>query len=152
VVAIDGCTVTFQAMEETLRLTTLAQHETGDRVHIERSLRFGDEVGGHICSGHVDGMGVITNKVLSNEQCHLRIRVPLEWMRMIVPKGFIAVDGCSLTVCEPDNEGHFSVYLIPETLRMTQFGAREVGDSVNIELDATTKSVARLVEFMLANR
>jgi len=152
VVSIDGGRVTFQAIRETLDRTTLASLAVGARVAVERSARVGDEVGGHDVSGHVIGTGEVVEVRREGNVCDLCVEVPRAWMRYILKKGFIAVDGSSLTVGEVDPEGRFSVHLIPETIRLTNLGARKVGDRVNIELDPRTVAIVDTVERILAER
>jgi len=141
-----GPCVTFDAMGETLRLTTIGQIVEGSRVNVERSFRAGDEIGGHIVSGHVTGMGEIAS-VENPENNHvITIRVPPEWMKYILSKGFVGVDGCSLTVVNANRDAStFSVWLIPETLRLTTFGFKKAGDRVNIEIDSRTQAIVDTV-------
>jgi riboflavin synthase len=151
-VSIAGPRVSFQAVEETLRLTTLGELRAGARVSVERSLRAGDEIGGHELAGHVSGTGTIAEAIARGDGLDLRVTVPTEWMKFVLPKGFIAVDGSSLTVGETDPSGWFWLHLIPETLRLTNFGHKRVGDRVNIELDARTVAIVSTVERVLAER
>ena len=152
VVALREGRVTFQAIKETLDLTTLADLSVGARVAVERSARVGDEIGGHDVAGHVVGTGKIVAARKRDNVCDLKIAVPADWMRFILAKGFIAVDGSSLTVGEVEPEGRFSVHLIPETLRLTNLGTKRVGDRVNIELDSRTVAIVETVERVLAER
>jgi riboflavin synthase len=151
-VSIAGPRVSFQAVEETLRLTTLGELRAGAKVSVERSLRAGDEIGGHELAGHVSGTGTIAESIARGDGLDLRVTVPAEWMKFVLPKGFIAVDGSSLTVGETDPSGWFWLHLIPETLRLTNFGHKRVGDRVNIELDARTVAIVSTVERVLAER
>lgn len=151
-VSIAGSRVSFQAVEETLRLTTLGELRAGAVVSVERSLRAGDEIGGHELAGHVSGTGTIAESIPRGDGLDLRVSVPAEWMKFILPKGFIAVDGSSLTVGETDPSGWFWLHLIPETLRLTKFGHKRVGARVNIELDARTVAIVSTVERVLAER
>ena len=152
VTRIDGDRVSFDAIEETLRLTTLDTLAPGQRVAVERSARVGDEIGGHDVAGHVIGMGSIVERRTDAGQCDLRVGVPPEWMRYVLTKGFIAVDGSSLTVGARDDAGWFWLHLIPETLRLTNLGQKAPGDRVNIELDARTVAIVDTVERVLASR
>lgn len=152
VVRVDGGRVTFQAIRETLDLTTLGDLIVGSRVAVERSARIGDEVGGHDVAGHVVGTGEIVEALRREDICDLKIAVPPGWMRFIFAKGFIAVDGSSLTVGEVEPEGRFQVHLIPETLRLTNLGGKRVGDRVNIELDSRTVAIVETVERVLNER
>ena len=161
-VAIDGvcCTVveqagnrlSFDAMEETRSLTTLNDLRVGRGVSVERSARVGDELGGHDVFGHVMGTGTVGLVRYVGEQLDLTINVPASWMRFILHKGFIALDGSSLTVGTVRPEGSFDVHLIPETQRVTNFSKKRLGDRVNVELDARTVAIVETVERVLAQR
>ncbi len=151
VVALDGPRVRFDAIQETLDLTTLNTLEVGRKVSVERSMRVGDELGGHEVAGHVIGRGEIAEITREGHDVAVRVRVPEAWMPFILPKGFIAVDGSSLTVGRTFSDG-FTLHLIPETIRLTNFGTRRVGDLVNIELDPRTVAIVTTVERVLAAR
>lgn len=161
-VAIDGVCLTvvetsdrgvlFQVIEETLKLTTLSRLQAGSVVNVERSYRIGDELGGHEVSGHVAGTGQISRVELRSGETAMEVSVSAAWMKYILPKGFVAVDGASLTVGETSAEGRFLLHLIPETLTRTTLGQRVVGDRVNIELDARTVAIVDTVERVLAAR
>ena len=149
-VAIDGVCMTvshineneamFEAIDETLERTTLGQIEEGSYVNIERSLKFGDELGGHMISGHIMAKARITERVEREGNLHILIE-NLELVRpFVMEKGFIAIDGMSLTVGEVTNED-FSLHIIPETLRVTTIGNKVVGSMVNIEIDARTQAI-----------
>jgi len=151
VVSIENSKVTFNAIQDTLDRTTLCDLYVGRKVSIERSLCYGDEVGGHEIAGHVIGTATITQITPSENNLDLMLQFSKAWMKYILPKGFIAVDGSSLTVAEDINpEGYFSLHLIPETLRVTNFGNKRVGDLVNIELDHRTQAIVDTVERVLA--
>lgn len=152
VVEIKGNEVFFQAIEDTLKRTTIPNYKIGQFVNIERSAKMGDEIGGHVLSGHVMGTGeIIDIKSPSAEQRVLTVRVPSAWMKTILHKGFIAVNGASLTVGEVyPNDGVFTLNLIPETLKMTTFGEAQVGEKVNIEIDSQTQAIVETVERILA--
>jgi len=152
VVAINGEKVTFDAIRETLDRTTLDSLKVGQRVAVERSARVGDEVGGHEVAGHVMGQGEVTEARTEGNVSVLRIRVPAEWMKYVLDKGFIAVDGSSLTVCDVEPKGGFAVHLIPETLRLTRLGDKRMGDPVNIELDPRTVAIVDTVERVMEQR
>lgn len=153
VVAINGTQISFDAIAETLRCTTIKNYTIGQRVNVERSAKFTDEVGGHLLSGHVIGTGTIANVInISNEQRILTITCNPAWMKYILFKGYIALDGASLTVQEVFPEGRFTVHLIPETLRITTFGEIQEGDGVNIEIDTQTQAIVDTVERVLAAR
>ena len=144
--------VTFEAIQETLDLTTLSELRPGQRVSVERSARVGDEVGGHDVAGHVIGTGEILEVIREGHVCDLRVGVQSDWLKYIQPKGFVAVDGSSLTVGEIDAGRAFWLHLIPETLRLTNLGEKGVGSQVNIELDARTVAIVDTVERVLAER
>lgn len=144
--------ITFEAIKETLDLTTLGEIEVGSLVSVERSARVGDEIGGHDVAGHVNGTGEVVSVHHDGHVWDLRIGIPKPWMRFVLTKGFIAVDGSSLTVSDVDPEGAFSVHLIPETLRLTNLGSKKVGDRVNIELDPRTVAIVETVERVMAQR
>lgn len=149
---LDGARVLFQIIPETLERTTLAALQVGSAVSIERSYRVGDEIGGHEVAGHVTGTGSIAAIERGGGRYTLSIAVPAAWMKYILPKGFIAIDGSSLTVGETDASGRFELHLIPETLRLTNLGTKAVGDRVNVELDARTVAIVDTVERVLAQR
>lgn len=152
-VAFEGDRVRFDAIRETLARTTLGRLEVGSLVSVERSVRVGDEIGGHDVSGHVIGTGEVVERRHDGHDVACRIRVPATWMRYVMPKGFIALDGSSLTVGETDPaDGSFWVHLIPETLTRTHFGRIEVGAKVNVELDPRTVAIVDTVERVLAAR
>ncbi|NBT37535.1 MAG: riboflavin synthase subunit alpha [Actinobacteria bacterium] len=159
-VAVDGCCLTavhierdrvsFDVMEETLRKTTAGGLVVDSRVNVERSFRVGDEVGGHLVSGHVTGTAEIVSIDRPDNNHVLTFRVPTEWMKYVLPKGFVALDGCSLTIVDVDRaENTFTVWLIPETLRLTTFGLKSVGDKVNLEIDSRTQAIVETVEAYL---
>lgn len=148
--AVDGDRVSFDAMRETLDKTTVGLISEGSRVNVERSYRVGDEVGGHIVSGHVTGMGEIVSVETPENNHVITFRVPVEWMKYVLPKGFVGLDGCSLTVVDADRAaGTFAVWLIPETLRLTTFGHKKPGDKVNVEIDSKTQAIVDTVESYL---
>ena len=118
----------------------------GTRVNLERPLRVGDELGGHIVAGHVDGVGEVVAKTPEHGSTRWQFRVPDALARFIAPKGSVAVDGVSLTVNEVQG-AIFGVNIIPHTAGVTSFGTLAVGDPVNIEIDTVARYVARLTEF-----
>lgn len=150
VVSIIDQDVTFNAIQDTLDRTTLPQLQLGSKVSVERSLNYGDEVGGHEVAGHVLGTGKIHALRPTENSLDLTIQCPAEWMKYIFHKGFIAVDGSSLTVDQVDPQGFFTLHLIPETLRLTSFSHKKVGDLVNIELEHRTQTIVATVERVLA--
>jgi riboflavin synthase len=151
VVAFEGRRVSFEAIAETQTRTTLGELREGRLVSVERSVKVGDELGGHDVFGHVIGTGQVLSRSFVGEQLDLSIGVPQAWMKYILPKGFIALDGSSLTVGDV-REASFDVHLIPETLRLTNFRNKQVGDRVNVELDARTVAIVDTVERVLADR
>lgn len=155
VTAIDGDRVSFDLMRETLRLTNLGDLAVGDSVNIERAARFGDEIGGHAMSGHVICMAELTAIEEAPNNRRLWFRLPEAYGRFLFDKGYIGVDGISLTIGEVRQEAggpSFCVNLIPETLSRTILGGRVVGDRVNIEIDPQTQAIVESVERILAAR
>lgn len=143
--AIDDGAFRAQAMQETLRRSSLQQLRGGSRVNLELALRADGRLGGHIVQGHVDGTGTIVGLREEGFSRVLEIDVDDELARYLVEKGSVALDGVSLTVSEL-RDGGFSVSLIPETLTRTNLGEAHVGDRVNIEADILAKHVERLIE------
>lgn len=149
-VSIDGTCLTvtrqqgenlyFDAMQETLRLTTLGNLKPGDRVNFERAARIGDEIGGHLLSGHIHTTADIVAIDRPENNCTLEFEVPQAWARYIFPKGYIAINGASLTIGDV-TDNRFNVHLIPETLRATTFADATVGGRVNIEVDSQTQTI-----------
>ncbi len=153
VTGVSGATVHFDAMQETLSLTTLGQMAVGDLVNVERSAKQGAEIGGHLISGHVDGRAAVTAVVRSENNVEVFFQLPAALIKYVFHKGFIGLHGCSLTVASMDSvSGVFSVCLIPETLRSTNLKLLEVGDEVNIEVDRQTQVIVDTVERVLAER
>ena len=140
VVSIDGNLVTFDAIEETLNRTTLGKLSVGSLVNIERSLKMGDELGGHIISGHVLTTAKILQVVNKGEGIDMMIENPPEVNQYILEKGYISIDGMSLTIGKVSDDD-FSLHIIPETLRITTIGQKNVGDYVNIEIDSRTQAI-----------
>ena len=156
-VSIDGVcltatsvsdTVTFDVIPETLDRTTLGSLSSGSNVNVERALKFGDELGGHLLSGHIMG----TAEIVGVENQDYTIQCPAEMAEYIQEKGYIAVDGISLTVGKTSGEGGFDVHIIPETLRLTTLGSKGVGDQVNIEIDAMTQEVVETTKRLMESR
>ena len=139
-------------MAETLRLTTLDDLFPGRQVSVERSIRYGDEIGGHEIAGHVTGTATVSHRKTSENNLSLTLNCPREWMKYILYKGFVAVDGSSLTVGNVDPAGFFDIHLIPETLRLTNFGKKQIGDRVNVELDSAAEPLCRLLSEYLLER
>jgi riboflavin synthase len=130
---------------ETQRVTTLASLTPGARLNLERSLRVGDELGGHMVSGHVDGAAEIVARREFDGMAHFTIQAPAELAKFIAVKGSVALDGTSLTVNAVDGD-RFEILLIPHTLAVTTWGDRKAGDKVNIEVDQMARYAARLME------
>ncbi|MEZ8285371.1 riboflavin synthase subunit alpha [Vibrio splendidus] len=151
VTEISGNQISFDLMQATLRLTNLGQLNVGDKVNVERAAKFGDEIGGHSMSGHITLMASLVDVIKTENNRTLWFELPREAMKYVLSKGYIGVDGCSLTIGEVE-ENRFSVHLIPETLNRTLFGSREVGDQVNIEFDPQTQAIVDTVERVLANQ
>jgi riboflavin synthase len=155
-IACNGCCLTviekgpdwfaIQASAETLSKTTLGDWATGTRINLERALKIGDELGGHIVSGHVDGLGEIVSITPEGDSQRFRFRVPHELARFIAPKGSVAIDGTSLTVNEVEGNV-FGVNIIPHTQSVTTWATMKVGQRVNIEIDMLARYVARLTEY-----
>lgn len=157
-ICCDGCCLTatevrpapggahfkLDVSNETLSKTTLGSWEQGREINLERSLRAGDEMGGHIVSGHVDGVATVLSVSPSGFSKIFEIRAPDTLAKYIAPKGSVALDGVSLTVNEVSGPV-FTINLIPTTLEVTTWGARKPGDSVNMEVDLIARYVARLL-------
>lgn len=129
---------------ETLAKTTLGTWQVGTSVNFERPLRMGDELGGHIVSGHVDGLAKIVDRRPEGDSWRFLFEAPVELAPFIAPKGSVALDGVSLTVNEVDDR-RFGVNIIPHTFEVTTFGQRQTGDSVNLEIDMLARYVQRLL-------
>lgn len=153
-IAVDGACLTVESMgpdrfvavagRETLERTTLRDARAGRQVHLERALRLGDRLGGHIVQGHVDGLGRVVRISEAQESVILWIEAPSEVVRYVAPKGSITVDGVSLTVNEVD-EQRFRVNVVPHTARVTRLGRLTPGAAVNLEVDVLAKYVERLL-------
>ena len=137
--------IAFDVGAETLAVTTLSQLRVGGRLNLERALRVGDELGGHMVSGHVDGIAEILSRRDFDGMAHFRFRTPQDLAKFIAVKGSVALDGTSLTVNAVDGDT-FEVLLIPHTLTVTTWGERRAGDKVNIEVDQMARYAARLME------
>lgn len=151
VVDINSPKISFDVIPETLQKTTLGNKSAGSAVNLERALKMGDELGGHLLSGHILGMGEITERVEGMENLDLRISCPSHIMKFVQEKGYIAIDGISLTIGDVD-ETSFSLHLIPETLALTTIGGKQIGDKVNIEVDSMTQTIVTTVERILEAR
>ena len=149
VVACEGGAFAFQAGPETLQRSNFGELQAGSRVNLERALKIGDRLGGHIVQGHVDGIGTIDRRERQGEWEVVWFRCPAELARFMVAKGSVAVDGVSLTLVEVSPAG-FSVALIPHTMQATTLGHKRPGATVNLEIDLFAKYVFRCVEQMSA--
>ena len=148
---INGDLVSFDLMQATLALTNLGEIQVGDQVNIERAAKFGDEIGGHGMSGHISLVATIADVISTENNRTIWFELPESAMKYVLAKGYIGIDGCSLTIGEViDNK--FSVHLIPETLNRTLFGSRKVSDKVNIEFDPQTQAIVDTVERVLASK
>jgi len=134
-----------EAWEEALRLTTASGWAAGSRINLERALKVGDELGGHIVSGHVDGLATIVERRDEGEAVRFVIEAPRDLAKFIAPKGSVALDGTSLTVNRVDGD-RFDVLIIRHTLAVTTWGGRGEGDRVNLEVDTMARYAARLAE------
>lgn len=146
---IEGQQVQFDLMAETLEKTNLGQVTLGQEVNIERAARFGDEIGGHVMSGHIMTQVGLLDKVESENNCTLWFELPAAYQAYVLEKGFIGLNGCSLTIGQVEDD-RFCVHLIPETLSRTLFGRIEVGDQVNLEIDSQTQAIVDTVQRVLA--
>jgi riboflavin synthase len=138
------------AMNQTLGLTTLGELKLGDSVNLEPALRAGDPLGGHFVQGHVDGIGTVTAVSQDGISRRLRIALPADIERYVVPRGSIAIDGVSLTLADAGENG-VEVALIPETLELTTLGGLAEGDRVNVEVDLVARHIERLMQGLDSN-
>ncbi len=148
----DARLARFDVVSETLEVTNLGRVRAGDWVNVERSMRAGDEIGGHEVSGHVSTTGVVADIERSENNQRTWIEVDAAWMPYLPYKGFVALDGASLTISHLDaDRPRFAVSLIPETRERTTFGHHEVGDTVNVEIDARTQVIVDTIRRLLAD-
>jgi len=144
--SIKGDRLSFDVMMETLNVSTLEAIKEDDKVNVERSMKFGDEIGGHLVSGHVSDIVTILQVDKPENNHVMTFRTTPEVMRYVFPKGYIALNGVSLTIGEADrSRNEFRVYLIPETLRLTNLGQKKVGDTVNLEIETQTRNMVDTV-------
>ncbi|MDC0556628.1 riboflavin synthase subunit alpha [Candidatus Poseidoniaceae archaeon] len=151
VVDIDEQYISFDAIPETLSLTTLGEKIVGNWVNLERALKMGDELGGHLLSGHIMGVGEIIERSSGEDHLDLLIDCPDDILKFVQQKGYIAIDGISLTIGEVD-DGGFALHLIPETMKLTTIGGKQLGEHVNIEVDSMTQTIVSTVERVLEGR
>ncbi|KAB8307496.1 riboflavin synthase subunit alpha [Erwinia endophytica] len=152
VTEINGDQVSFDLVKETLRITNLGDLKVGDKINVERAAKFSDEIGGHLMSGHIMTTAEISKILTSenNREIWFTLQDPRQ-MKYILHKGFIGIDGISLTVGEV-TKTKFCVHLIPETLTRTTLGSKRLGQRVNIEIDPHTQAIVDTVERVLAQR
>lgn len=161
-VAVNGCCLTvtrveqgvayFDVIMETLRTTSLSQIRSGDYVNVERSFHVGDEIGGHIVSGHITTTADVVERRVEGNDNVLSFSMSEQWMKYVFHKGFVALDGASLTISSVDREANqFEVSLIPETLERTTLGRVMPGERVNVEVDAQTLTTVETVERLFRN-
>jgi len=139
------CVFAVDAAAETLRLTNAGGWQRGTKLNLERSLKAGDELGGHIVSGHVDGLADVLSREDYTDQARLVLRAPNSIARFIAAKGSVTLDGVSLTVNDVSGDD-FSVHVIPHTLAVTTLGAVKAGDRLNLEIDVMARYAARLMQ------
>ena len=166
-VAVDGVCLTatrlhgehaaeFDVMQQTLGVTTLGALAQGNAVNVERAARDGAEIGGHPLSGHIDCQARLVALQQPENNHVLKLAVPAPWMRYVFAKGYVALNGASLTVAEAgrevDGSGWFEVWLIPETLRITTFGDKRVGDALNVEIERSTQVMVDTVRDAVAEK
>ena len=152
VTAVDGDRVSFDLVKETLRITNLGDLQSGDQINVERAAKFSDEIGGHLMSGHIMTTAEICKIVNSENNREIWFKPQdASQMKYILHKGFIGIDGISLTVGDV-TKSKFCVHLIPETLARTTLGKKKLGQRVNIEIDPHTQAIVETVERVLAQR
>ncbi len=147
--------IEFDVIDETLRLTNLDDLSLGSDVNIERSMKAGDEIGGHMVSGHVHDCATLVKRLDSVDNCQLDFSINGQWKKYLFSKGFIAINGASLTlgeVTQSDKGCQFSLHLIPETLQRTNLGSIQVGERVNIEIDQQTMTIVDSIERIMAEK
>lgn len=142
----DGSQFDLDVSNETLSKSTLQTWQPGRRINLERSLKIGDELGGHIVTGHVDGVATIVSITADGDSRRFKLETPRHLSPFVAPKGSVALDGTSLTVNEVAGDT-FGVNLIPHSLLVTTWGDRKVGDTVNLEVDILARYMARQLEF-----
>ena len=148
---IEGELVSFDLMQETLKVTNLGLLNVGDYVNVERAAKFGDEIGGHAMSGHIMSTAIVSAVNISENNHQVWFSVPAQLMKYIFAKGYIGIDGISLTIGEV-KDGCFNVNLIPETLQRTNLKHRTINDVINIEIDPQTQAIVDTVERVMANK
>ncbi len=152
VTAINNAEVSFDAISQTLDVTTLATIKDNTWLNVERSAKYGDEVGGHILSGHIDTVARISSIEETENNKTVWYEVEPRLHKYILERGFIALNGCSLTIAKVNELHQFAVCYIPETLRATTHADKKEGDLINVEIDRQTQAIVDTVEKTLANR
>ncbi|MRI34992.1 riboflavin synthase [Endozoicomonas sp. OPT23] len=142
--------VTFDVMQETLRVTNLGELLEESDVNIERAARFNDEIGGHLLSGHIHDTVIVSDVTRTETNTTIHFEFDEQWSDYLLPKGYVALNGASLTIGEKVENNCFRVHLIPETLQMTTFGKVKQGDRVNLEIDSQTQAVVNTVKKYLS--
>ncbi|NTS78236.1 riboflavin synthase subunit alpha [Catenovulum sp. SM1970] len=143
--------VSFDVIPETLKLTNLADVDVGAWINIERAAKMNAEIGGHLLSGHIHAQAQLENVIEQEKAYSLQFSVPEQWSKYVLHKGYIGLNGCSLTIGEVD-ASRFWIHLIPETLSITNFDKLKTGDKVNLEIDSQTQAVIDTVERVLASK
>lgn len=150
---VRGTIAAFHLVEETTTLTNLGNLAPGDRVNAERSFKVGDEIGGHVLSGHIGCTARVTGIETGEGSASMSVSVPRDWHKYLIRKGFIALDGASLTIADLDRHaGTATVKLIPETLVRAGFESRSIGDRVNLEVDFRTQAVVDTVRELMRDK
>ncbi|MEW6999202.1 riboflavin synthase subunit alpha [Colwelliaceae bacterium BS250] len=147
--------IEFDVIDETLRLTNLNVIDLGHEVNIERSMKAGDEVGGHMVSGHIQTMATLIERIDTTDNCQLTFSIAKQWQKYLFAKGFVAVNGASLTlgdVKQMESNTVFNLHLIPETLGRTNLGVVQKGEQVNIEIDQQTITIVDSIERIMNER
>ena len=152
VVGWDDQGAQFDVIDESLRLSNLSDLREGSLVNIERAAKFGDEIGGHVLSGHIHGLATVIDVVQAEANLAVWVSVPDALSKYVLPKGYVSLNGCSLTVGELVKNGQFSIHLIPETRSLTIFGQVRSGDQLNLEIDSQTQAIVDTVERVLDQR
>ena len=147
-----GGNIEFDVVEETLGLTNLRALKTGSMVNLERSMKASSEIGGHLVSGHIQGVGIVTKiDELSDKVRDIKIKLSKNLMQYVIYKGYIAINGCSLTIGKV-TKNEFSIHLIPETLEITNLSNIKIGDPLNIEIEQTTFTTVETIKKVLIQK
>tara|TARA_B100001248_G_scaffold3132_1_gene2489 strand:- start:2263 stop:2877 length:615 start_codon:yes stop_codon:yes gene_type:complete len=147
-----GKNIEFDVIKETLNLTNLGKLKLRSMVNLERSMKASSEIGGHLVSGHIQGMGIVTKiEEISDQVKDIKIKLPKNLMQYVIYKGYIAVNGCSLTIGAV-TKTEFTIHLIPETLKITNLSKIKKGDKLNIEIDQSTITTVKTIQQYLAGK